>query len=58
MGKKKNNSHLQKSDLKILSGSFSNKYNVYLKVQKKSKPLNTYFLWKRKRKMTNKILIW
>lgn len=43
MGKKKNNSHLQKSDLKILSGSFSNKYNVYLKVQKKSKPLTTYF---------------
>jgi len=43
MGKKKNNSHLQKTDLKILRGSFSNKYNVYLKVQKKSKPLNTYF---------------
>lgn len=43
MGKKKNNSHLQNSDLKILRGSFSNKYNVYLKVQKKSKPLNTYF---------------
>lgn len=43
MGKEKNNSHLQKSDLKILRGSFSNKYNVHLNVRKKSKPLNTYF---------------
>lgn len=43
MVKKKNNSHLQKSDLKILRQSFSNKYDVYLKVRKKSKPLDTYF---------------
>lgn len=43
MGKEKNNSQLQKSDLKILRGSFSNKYNVHLNVRKKSKPLNTFF---------------
>ena len=42
MDKNKNN-QLHKSDLKILRESFSNKYNVYLKVRKKSKPLNTYF---------------
>lgn len=50
MGKKKNNGHLKKSDLKILRQSFSNKYNVYLRVQKKSKPLDTYFFVEEKKK--------
>lgn len=50
MGKKKNNSHLQKSDLKILRESFSTKYDMYLKVQKKTKPLDSYFFVEEKKK--------
>jgi len=50
MGKRNNNSFLNKSDLKILREGFSNKYNVYLRVQKKSKPLDTYFFVEEKKK--------